>query len=168
MSISYIKKLLESLHFYKKVHGEASGWVYCLWDILHIRYHTFFTPLYIYNRPIIHRKYLTHLPLDKMAAILQTMFSDAFSWMKNCISIKISLKVVIKGPIGNNPASVWIMAWRRLGDKPLSEPIPTRFNDAYITRGRWVNDTNPVCAYHWYTYCSGNEHWSQIMDQQRI
>ena len=24
---------------------------------------------------------LTHLPLDKMAAILQTIFSDAFSWM---------------------------------------------------------------------------------------
>ena len=26
---------------------------------------------------------LTHLPLDKMAAISQTIFSDAFSWMKS-------------------------------------------------------------------------------------
>ena len=26
---------------------------------------------------------LTHLPLDKMAAILLTIFSDAFSWMKS-------------------------------------------------------------------------------------
>ena len=26
---------------------------------------------------------LTHLPLEKMAAILQTIFSDAFPWMKN-------------------------------------------------------------------------------------
>ena len=26
--------------------------------------------------------FLTHLPLDKMAAISQTIFSDAFSWMK--------------------------------------------------------------------------------------
>ena len=26
---------------------------------------------------------LTHLPLDKMATILQTIFSDAFSWMKS-------------------------------------------------------------------------------------
>ena len=26
---------------------------------------------------------LTHLPLDKMAAILQTVFSDVFSWMKS-------------------------------------------------------------------------------------
>ena len=37
------------------------------------------------------------------------------------ISIKISLKFVPKGPINNNPALVQIMAWRRPGDKPLSE-----------------------------------------------
>ena len=28
---------------------------------------------------------LTHLPLDKMAPISQTMFSDAFSWMKSFV-----------------------------------------------------------------------------------
>ena len=39
------------------------------------------------------------------------------------ISIKISLKFVPKGPINNNPALVQIMAWRRSGDKPLSEPM---------------------------------------------
>ena len=39
------------------------------------------------------------------------------------ISIKISLKFVPKGPINNNPALVQKMAWRRSGDKPLSEPI---------------------------------------------
>ena len=39
------------------------------------------------------------------------------------ISIKISLKFVPKGPIDNNPALVQIMAWRRSGDKPLSEPM---------------------------------------------
>ena len=29
------------------------------------------------------------------------------------------------------------MAWRRIGDKPLSEPMLTRFTDAYVrgTRG---------------------------------
>ena len=30
----------------------------------------------------IHVTLLTHLPRDKMAAISQTMFSDAFSWVK--------------------------------------------------------------------------------------
>ena len=39
------------------------------------------------------------------------------------ISIKISLKFVPKGPINNNPALVQIMAWRRPGDKPLSEAM---------------------------------------------
>ena len=39
------------------------------------------------------------------------------------ISIKIPLKFVPMGPINNNPALVQIMAWRRLGDKPLSEPM---------------------------------------------
>ena len=39
------------------------------------------------------------------------------------ISIKIALKFVPKGPINNVPALVQIMAWRRSGDKPLSEPM---------------------------------------------
>ena len=39
------------------------------------------------------------------------------------ISMKISLKFVPKGPINNIPALVHIMAWRRPGDKPLSEPV---------------------------------------------
>ena len=39
------------------------------------------------------------------------------------ILIKISLKFVPKGPINNIPALVQIMAWRRSGDKPLSEPM---------------------------------------------
>ena len=39
------------------------------------------------------------------------------------ISMKISLKFVPTGPINNIPALVQIMAWRRPGDKPLSEPM---------------------------------------------
>ena len=45
------------------------------------------------------------------------------------ISIKISLKFIPKGPINTIPALVQMMAWRRQGDKPLSEPI---FTDAYM------------------------------------
>ena len=37
--------------------------------------------------------------------------------------IKISMKFVPKGPISNIPALVQIMAWRRPGDKPLSEAM---------------------------------------------
>ena len=57
-----------------------------------------------------------------------------------CISIKISLKFVPKGPINNIAALVQIMAWRRPGDKPLSESmlisLPTHI---CITRPQWVN-----------------------------
>ena len=42
---------------------------------------------------------LTHLPLDKMAAISQTIFLDAFSWLKIFVLIKISLKFVPEGPM---------------------------------------------------------------------
>ena len=41
----------------------------------------------------------------------------------------MSLKFVPKGPIDNNPALVQLM--RRIGDKPLAEPMLTRFTDAY-------------------------------------
>ena len=47
-----------------------------------------------------------------MAAIFPTIL----------VSIKISLKFVPKGQINNIPPLVQIMAWRRPGDKPLSEP----------------------------------------------
>ena len=50
--------------------------------------------------------FLTHLPLDKMAAVSQMILSDAFSWMNFFISIKILFKFVPKGPIDNNPALV--------------------------------------------------------------
>ena len=54
-------------------------------------------------------------------------FADIF----NCIlvnenvwiSIKISLKFIPKDPINNVPALVQILAWRRPGDKPISEPM---------------------------------------------
>ena len=42
------------------------------------------------------------------------------------IPIKISLKFVPKGPINNILSLVQIMAWRRPGDKPLSEPMMVR------------------------------------------
>ena len=71
--------------------------------------------------------FLTHWGWDKMAAILQTTLSNAFCLNENVrILIKISLKFVPKGPIDNTPALVQIMAWRRPGDKPLSEAMMVR------------------------------------------
>ena len=53
--------------------------------------------------------------------------------------IKISLKFVPKGPINNIPALVQIMAWRRPGNKPLSEPMMVRLpTHICVTRPQWV------------------------------
>ena len=42
---------------------------------------------------------------------------------KVLILIKISLKFVLKVPNNNIPALFQMIAWRRPGDKPLSEPM---------------------------------------------
>ena len=56
------------------------------------------------------------------------------------ISTKNSLKFVPKGLINNNPALFQIMAWRRPGDKPLSEPMLVKsLTHIYVTRPQWVN-----------------------------
>ena len=76
---------------------------------------------------------LTHLSLDKMAAIMADGNFKFISLNENDrISIRISLKFVPKSPIDNKPALVQIMACCRIGDKPLSEPILARFTDAYM------------------------------------
>ena len=58
-----------------------------------------------------------------MAAIFQTTFSNSFS----------SMKIF--------PALVQIMAWRRPGDKPLSESMMVRLpTHICVTRPPWVNE----------------------------
>ena len=60
------------------------------------------------------------------------------------ISIKISLKFVANGLINNIPALVLIMAWRRPGDKPLSDPMMVRsLTHICVTRPQWVNSLRP-------------------------
>ena len=56
------------------------------------------------------------------------------------ILIQISLKFVPKGQFDNNPALVQIMAGRRLGDKPLSEPMMiSLLTHKCVTRPERVN-----------------------------
>ena len=64
---------------------------------------------------------LTHLPLDKMAAISQTTSSNAFPWMK-CFVFRFKFYRCL----------VPLMAWGRTGDKLLPEPMLTQFADAYV------------------------------------
>ena len=83
---------------------------------------------------------LTHLRLDKMAAILaDDIFKCIFLNENDRIPIQISLKFVPRGPIDNKPALVHVMAWRRTGDKPLPEPMLTPFSDAYLLHKRGMS-----------------------------
>ena len=57
------------------------------------------------------------------------------------ISIRISLNLVSKGLTDNMPDLVWIMAWRRPGDKPLSQSMLVSFlthRPISVTRPPWV------------------------------
>ena len=91
-------------------------------------------PLPFLPLPILRKTHavieLTHWGQDKMAAIFQTTFLNAFSWMK---IYEFQLKFHWnKGPINNIPAFVQVMAWRRPGDKPLSDPMMVKFTKAYM------------------------------------
>ena len=55
------------------------------------------------------------------------------------ISLKISLRFVPKVRINSIPALVQILAWRRPGDKPLSEPMMVSLlAHICVTRPQWV------------------------------
>ena len=93
---------------------------------------------------------------------------DIFKWIflnENVwISINISLKFVPRGPINNIPTLVQVMAWRRPGDKPLSEPmtvtLPTHI---CFTRPQWVKYSVPhmscIITYPWGRWGIDNGGW---------
>ena len=67
------------------------------------------------------------------------------------IAIEISLKFAPKGPIYNIPALVQIRAWRRPGDKPLSEPTMLNLlSHICVTRPQWVDMiAGDIIAFIW-------------------
>ena len=78
-------------------------------------------------------RYLTHLPLDKMAAILaDDNFKCIFSNENDRITIRMSLQLVPRSPIDNMPTLFQVMAWRSTGDKPLLESMQIQFTDIYM------------------------------------
>ena len=72
-----------------------------------------------------------HFPDDMFKCI----FLNENIW----ISLKTSLKFVPEVRINNIPSLVQIMAWRRPGDKPLSEPMMVSLlTQICLTRPQWV------------------------------
>ena len=76
--------------------------------------------------------------------IFKCIFLNENAW----ILIKISLKFVPKGSINNIPALVQIMAWRRPGVKPLSEPsMVSLLTHICVIRPQWVNEDLQTPSY---------------------
>ena len=98
--------------------------------------------------------------------IFKCIFVNENVW----IPIRISLKFAPMGPINNIPSLVQIMAWRREGNKPLSEPMmvssPTHI---CVTRPQWVKLSLTSQLFHqfnqWQTWpCC----WDGSMDKSSV
>ena len=65
-----------------------------------------------------------------MVTVTDDIFRLISSYESSLISIQISLKFVPKGLINNMPSLVQTLAWRRIDDKLLSEPMMVSFTYA--------------------------------------
>ena len=97
-----------------------------------------------------------------MAAILADDIFKCIFFSENVwILLKISLSFVLNGPINNIPALVQIMAWRRPGDKPLSEPMVVGLlTHICVTRSQWVKvwESMTVILLCW---CWSQDNWGE-------
>ena len=84
---------------------------------------------------------LTHWGRDKMATIFQTMFLNEFSWMKMYVFwLNFHWNLLARDQLTST--MVHIMAWRRPGNKPLSEPMMVNLlTDIWVTRPQWAKET---------------------------
>ena len=99
-----------------------------------------FLPAQAFTCVLSHIVFNTLRPGQNGWHFLDNIFKCIFLNENVWIPIKISLKFVPKGPINNIPALVQIMAWRRSGNKPLSEPMMVSLlMHLCVTRPQWVN-----------------------------
>ena len=78
-------------------------------------------------------KMINSSPPARIAAILAHDILKCIFLNKNDEdAIQISLKFVPRSPIGNMPALVQVMVWRRTGGKKLPEAMLTVCIDAYM------------------------------------
>ena len=66
---------------------------------------------------------LTYWDQDKLLSFRRRHLEGIFLNGNVLNSIKVSPKFVSNDLINNNPALIQIMAWRRTGDKSLSDPL---------------------------------------------
>ena len=147
------------VHVYVAIHGIGAGlkvlyYIYTLYTYLQLQIihaHTLVYEFILFSRwpfQLSHSMYFiptrtrcinTLRPRQNGCLFTDDIFRCIFLNENARILHKISLKFVPKVRINNIPALIQIMAWRRPGDKPLSEPmmvsLPTH---VCVTRPQWV------------------------------
>ena len=124
----------------------------------------FFYRIFKFDRPVPRRQHSIfplaprrfeqnfRLAIFKLILVINTLrlrqngtFKHIFL-TENIIAMKISLNFIPSGQIINNPALVQIMAWRRPGAKPLSEPVMVSLLMLIcVTWPQWVNGWSIFC-----------------------
>ena len=137
--------------FKQKVHRDSASpqlecfkrymldWTWWLWSILLVSSFPADCRQRDYSKA---RHFNTSRPKQNGRHFADDIFKCIFLNENVWIAIKISLEFVPRGPTNNIPTLVQIMAWRRSGDKLLSEPmmvsLPTHI---CVIRPQWVNLT---------------------------
>ena len=100
-----------------------------------------FKQIIIYFENILRHFSLTHWGRGKIATISQTTFSNAFSGMKLYeFRLRFHWRLIVPEVRMNDILSlIQILAWRRPGEKPLSETMMVKLlMHICVTRPQWV------------------------------
>ena len=143
VSLRSYATILNKLYFFSRFH--------ITWMISNKYVHTYFMYRCVQISSLFSS--LTHWGRDIIATISQTTFSNAFSWKEMyefCLRFRWFFSPNVRS--NNIPPLVPIMAWRRSGDKPLSEPMmDSILTHICVTRPQWINAIHcfyAKCAYN--------------------
>ena len=109
----------------------------------------------------------------KWSSFCRQQFQIHFFNENERIQIWISLKFVPRSPIDNKPALVQIMAWRRPGGKPLSEPMMGRFpTHICVIRPQWVKSVTVTQMTQQLCDCTGQHlhisYWPRLIGMHSV
>ena len=77
---------------------------------------------------------------DKIAAVLPTTFSNKNSSPHmDIVLFKCHWNSIPRVQLTNILALFRVMAWHRISNKPLSEPIVAQFTEEYVRQSGWMN-----------------------------
>ena len=126
----------------RHLHTETGPWWLSAYCTIHLEKYAQGFPLCCVMLWLGAKRFNTLRPRQNGRHFADDTFNRIFLNENVLISINISLKFVPRGPINNISALVQIMAWRRPGDKPLSEPMMVRLpTHICVTRPQWVKPT---------------------------